>query len=464
MCGIAGFSLTDEDQHVNSRKLARTMLLGIEHRGRDASGAAWFDRNGRLTIQKTDKSASEYVGQLSMYRKAPTAILHTRAWTSGHPSNNENNHPIVAGHVVGVHNGFLEDENDQWRLLGVTNRRRALVDSEALFATLAWGLEVTESGKPRIPGATKVGDLLEEVPGKVACAWFDETDPRGHDVLHLAKGSGSPVELAVTRHGSILFASTRDTIDRACEQARLEVVGQYTFKEGEYQAYHAGQVIDVQEFKAPDFFYSSRYISLNARSEGLTSKQTVKKTPAVELKMFEGIHADGSPYVAAKNGYDSRVKELPTPKDDRTPDLVEWLEDLLDPTNGVSDTPWFSEKNRDREVDEFLAYRAMEGDTDADALDTVIDRGGAWRVGDWVVTDLGLDRCFGQIAAVPDQFPGGTFIVRLLVPTRNTRPGDPRTTSDAVLVARTASALDSPAGPSEDRLRALYDSVYEEDF
>src|SRR5258708_7551026 len=107
MCGIAGASLSPNAQ-VNARRIAKAMLLSIESRGRDATGFAFRDVNGEFQIHKADIDATLFVKhRLCLPRNTRTWISHTRFATQGEPTFNENNHPILAGSVVGVHNGHV---------------------------------------------------------------------------------------------------------------------------------------------------------------------------------------------------------------------------------------------------------------------------------------------------------------------------------------------------------------------
>ena len=84
--------------------------------------------------------------------------MHTRYATQGIPEWNDNNHPIITGSVVGVHNGHVS--NDDWMFKCVEDYvgndvRIAHVDSEAIFAALGWTQH------------TRV-DVLEAVRGSAA--------------------------------------------------------------------------------------------------------------------------------------------------------------------------------------------------------------------------------------------------------------------------------------------------------
>lgn len=147
---------------------------------------------------------------------ADTVILHTRWATQGSPENNDNNHPIVTGGVVGVHNGHLNNDDELFKWIG--GERIGQVDSEAAFALLD-------------RGGMQPEDALDYLHGRAALAWLDKRSPRD---LHLARVSGSPLAIGQTRHGSLVFASTMSLLAAACRQAEVRLtwtqyVEEYTY-------------------------------------------------------------------------------------------------------------------------------------------------------------------------------------------------------------------------------------------
>lgn len=233
MCGIAGFSLSnDENKRTNSRRLAKELLLQIEYRGLDATGFAYPMPSGAVRVCKKDVRAAHFMKhRLTLPRRTQTAILHTRAWTQGEPSDNRNNHPIQAGPIVGVHNGWLYND---FGLFAHTIQapRIAEVDSEAVFALLA------EQG----PMAA-----LELLDGPVAAAWYDHRLPVG--TLNLARGSSSPLFVGHTSGGSVVFASTEQAVILACRSVHLELLSVQEVAEGTFLQVQAGQVFGIQDFK-----------------------------------------------------------------------------------------------------------------------------------------------------------------------------------------------------------------------
>lgn len=232
MCGIAGFNLAPEE-NVNATRLASELLLGIEERGRHATGVAYFDGDGAW-VQKDALPATAFVKDLDMPAHTSNALLHTRFGTKGSRHDMANNHPIeIPGHVIGVHNGVVWNDDEIFAEVG-TSRRIAEVDSEAIFAALAY-----------LPGP--IDYALGKVLGSAAIAWIDTLGDPG--TMHLARISASPLIFAFTEGGSFIFASTASAIRRATTKAGLTLGGApFTLGEQHYLRVCNGQVVDKRMF------------------------------------------------------------------------------------------------------------------------------------------------------------------------------------------------------------------------
>ena len=238
MCGIAGFSISEKDStHIGCRVLTKHLLLQIEARGRDATGVAWVQNNTAndgVWFVKNDVPARDFVSQLSdIPTNTRSVICHTRYATQGDPSINENNHPIVAGNIVGVHNGHIDNDDEIFELLAERGVERiAQVDSEAIFQILA-----------------NSDDPLEELgllSGRAAIAWYDTDDD---SVLHLARVSQSPLTVGVTHGGSTVFASTEHLLKRACFDAGVKLQTVFDVPESTYIYIVAGEIVEMVDLE-----------------------------------------------------------------------------------------------------------------------------------------------------------------------------------------------------------------------
>jgi len=223
MCGIAGFSLSPKER-LDARALSTALLTEIQSRGRDATGAAWTDRAAKkVRVSKAPIPAYAFTASRLARMEADTltAVLHTRFATKGTPKNNGNNHPIMSPPIVGVHNGIITNDDDLFTV--IERDRKAQVDSEAAFALLA------ESEDD--PTYT-LGDLQ----GRVALAWLDT---RNADRLHLARVEGSPLAVAQTKRGSLVFASTGHLLTAALKRCGMtahwmDEVDEYTYLNAQF--------------------------------------------------------------------------------------------------------------------------------------------------------------------------------------------------------------------------------------
>lgn len=216
MCGIAGFNLSKSEKSLDSRVLAGALLKQIEERGRHATGIAYLNGD-KFSVRKAPVPASKFLTRLiDMNPDTTNAILHTRWATKGSPEVNANNHPIISGKIVGVHNGHLSNDDAVFDYLG--SERRGQVDSEAAFALLS---------------ATKYHptQVLDSLEGRAALAWLDT---RNRESLFLARCCDSPLAIGQTRQGSLIFASTMKHLMIAAKKAGLafswaDEVEEYTY-------------------------------------------------------------------------------------------------------------------------------------------------------------------------------------------------------------------------------------------
>ena len=232
MCGIAGFCLAPADSKINAKKLSLCLLDQIVERGEHATGAAWVftekdKKKASIAVSKAPVPAYEFEPYLV---KMPTtirrAILHTRWATQGSPQNNLNNHPIVSGRIVGVHNGHLANDKDIFKALSC--KRHGQVDSEAAFALLDNTIY-------------RPAEVLKSLQGRAALAWFDARDKRD---LHLARVTDSPLAIGTTEAGSLIFASTMPLLIKAVDEARIELDWAENIKPYTYLRVRNGEILE----------------------------------------------------------------------------------------------------------------------------------------------------------------------------------------------------------------------------
>lgn len=220
------------------------LLDGIENRGRDATGVAWFGRGGGLVIDKTNITATQYIRRgMRMSDDTSTAVLHTRLATTGSPADNRNNHPIPSGtrgkRVVLTHNGWVNNDGALTKTYRLD--RRAEVDSEVIAALLAkFGDDYDQLGA-LVNGNYALGYLREDQPG----------------TLFLVRGHSSPLVLMQTKHG-VFYASTEFALRGIQQYVGGPLVGWQEVVEGRTLKVKDGEVVSTGSFDLLDTWSSYR--------------------------------------------------------------------------------------------------------------------------------------------------------------------------------------------------------------
>lgn len=200
MCGIAGIKRYNETPIPDHR--IKSLLLGIEHRGHDATGIA-LKSGASIAVYKAPETAWKVVGSkafgafLDKYLPtADTALLHTRAATLGSPEQKENNHPLIGDCVV-VHNGVIH--NHERVFSDMKWERKAEVDSDIIRAIIDYnGFEKS------------VVDDLDRLAGSAA---FAALHPKWPDHMLFGR-SGNPLVFSTDRN-FLMWASEKNALHGA---------------------------------------------------------------------------------------------------------------------------------------------------------------------------------------------------------------------------------------------------------
>lgn len=449
MCGIAGFSLSP-NVHINSKRLAKSLLLAIEYRGLDATGFAYLDSTGAFQVHKKDVAASDFVKRrLCLPKRSRTAIFHTRFATQGDPFWNENNHPIATGTVVGVHNGHINNDDSIFRsietLMGVKDIRVGTVDSEAAFAALGWTNE-------------PVCEILESLQGAASLAWLD-MQSENPETLHLARVSSSPLIVGETMDGSVVFASTEDAVITACAEVGLDIIKLREIPEGEYFEVLYGFIDNVKHFDVPVSKWANyRYKAArntamgfeadlddyawdgkqwDARTAGSTPPQgklvvvnTMGSTLDARLAAEEPEVGDNDDmryedWLRENNAELDRLEQKDALKDDaRFASFCEqrwlhagYLTDPMLPVPKYESTAMYlaDDLNVQREAAIETWGAGLSCQTELARTTACETLKAGVRAGDPVTIELNGCRCEGNIMHTPQSFPGGWYIIRAFV-------------------------------------------------
>ena len=231
MCGIAGYSLSPHSR-LNRTLLAQALLAGIAERGADAVGYAYRTaETAEPIVTKQRTPASELLDHIAVPQHATELLVHVRDYTKGHPSIEANNHPVLHGPIVGIHNGIILNDDD---LLADHDCARVApgmtVDSEAIFAVAAHSRSDVRA--------------LESLQGAMAAAWIDRRQP---DVVHVARGTGRPLWLGESDEG-VFFASTRNALG-LLERYCVSRLRKRELREGTLASLERGRIARRERFR-----------------------------------------------------------------------------------------------------------------------------------------------------------------------------------------------------------------------
>jgi len=195
------------------RLLTTELLVRTEERGKDATGASiLFDSGNYIGIKRGERAADYlgtfgnskeyYGGFLKFWREAEENVRiylgHCRAGTIGDKEDNENNHPIKIGNLVGIHNGKISNHDIIFEKLGC--KRDGKVDSEAIFRLFEY---YTKKGKEPFT-MDMLQEIVKRLSGQFAVTLFNADNPFQVPVFR----DGRPVEFVfIKEYGIVLMIS-----------------------------------------------------------------------------------------------------------------------------------------------------------------------------------------------------------------------------------------------------------------
>ncbi len=216
MCGLAGTLIggrPNREALEQIKDLFTRNLLANEERGREATGVAVLNRDGSCFVEKTPIKASQFVrgkpyADFMDKRISTDSVIllgHTRRPTKGNPDGNHNNHPIVVGNTVGIHNGTITNDDEVFasrdRRRDKTRRRIGSVDSEAIFALI----DEIDSTQPLRKYVQRVKKAVALLVGSYTTLSFNRKSPQ---VLLLLKYD-NPISVHYAPDLQSLFFSSR---------------------------------------------------------------------------------------------------------------------------------------------------------------------------------------------------------------------------------------------------------------
>ena len=191
MCGIIGYT-----GPLEARKLLLDGLAGLEYRGYDSAGIAYFDQDSQIRLVKT-------VGKVAALREmvgggreelSHCGIGHTR-WATHGGVTNANAHPHRFGSVTLIHNGIIENYHQLTEEFCLEGRLMSKTDSEVAAGVL----DAMYQACGRDPLAA-IRDFTKKLSGSYGfCILFEDRPGEIYAVRRV-----SPLVAAYTHSGSLV--------------------------------------------------------------------------------------------------------------------------------------------------------------------------------------------------------------------------------------------------------------------
>ncbi|MEI6632634.1 MAG: hypothetical protein WCP22_02315, partial [Chlamydiota bacterium] len=271
-CGIFGV-LVRGDADVSPgvlERAARDLFLLSESRGKEAAGLAAVTP-GRIEVLKDAVPASDLV-RTARYRaliaaacarpdRSPLAIIgHSRLVTDGAQETHANNQPVIAGGIVGLHNGIIVNGRALWDRFPALKREYD-VDTEVLLRLIRMFLDEGET----LGGAARKAFGLIEGAASVAVACDDA------DSLLLATNTGSLYLCESKSRRVTIFASERYILDRLVRKRYVKaLIGPHAIRQ-----LHAGSacLADFRDLGMDEFSLDPLSASPPVRSRGAAPRR-----------------------------------------------------------------------------------------------------------------------------------------------------------------------------------------------
>lgn len=218
MCGICGIihygSELPPVRATAFRVLSRCLLDESESRGHDATGICII-QDKKVSVVKDHIQANRFTSS-EAYRLVASKISgdnfrsmigHTRAQTKGSYLYNTNNHPIIAGSVVGVHNGMINNDDHLFSQYSDNIQRAGRVDSEIIFRLIDFYLR---NGRTIVEAVQLTSSKLY---GSYSCAFITTDSIR---YVTIFRNNMSALALCtIPNIEAMVFASTKFILKRA---------------------------------------------------------------------------------------------------------------------------------------------------------------------------------------------------------------------------------------------------------
>lgn len=235
MCAIFGIGFLDGNKAKKEviTELVKRIFIECQARGTHASGMALVNKS-EIAVYKKNVRATDFV-ERQEYEDTLDAFLsginnhnidkplvllgHTRFETKGTRENNDNNHPIVANKVVGVHNGHIGNDDQLFNMFQLEHKsdvfpRKAKVDSEIIFRLVDHFSKVEKMNLCK-----SIKSAAEKLTGNYACGMVSARKP---NLLWMFRNNNPMSIRLFNETGIIVFASMMSYITQSICGLNLE--------------------------------------------------------------------------------------------------------------------------------------------------------------------------------------------------------------------------------------------------
>lgn len=232
MCGIFGIVLKDKNtwSPEDIQYDVKQLYLFSERRGQDAAGLVVqtdqdvliLRRGGSPTKMIKDRRFTSAIEE-SLHSKSSTFAMmgHCRLVTNGSMALEDNNQPIVAGGLIGIHNGIVTNVDQLLQASGLGQQAAnsgftsesvwSESDTKVLFTRMAQHLNSLSSPE------TALSATFNEITGSASIATFVPEK----ETLLLATNTGSLFYLYSKTSGALIFASEKMILENFRSKSRL---------------------------------------------------------------------------------------------------------------------------------------------------------------------------------------------------------------------------------------------------
>jgi len=230
MCGIFGIGFLSKCKNYEFiETLTKELFKIVEKRGTDASGITFASKK-KIHVIKEGIAGSRLIDTDKFKIACNTMINddllqiigHCRLQTKGSYLQNVNNHPIISNSVIGVHNGFVSNDDKLFKhYKSITELTRAgEVDTEIIFRLIDY-----HAKKNNMDLIKATVETTKELDGDFACAFTHSQKPY---ILGLFKKFNPTVIRHYIKDNIIIYCSNDSYISDSIKETNNYVLGDYS--------------------------------------------------------------------------------------------------------------------------------------------------------------------------------------------------------------------------------------------